>query len=264
MTQPQCALPLPPPLPQISSLPLVSSLQQKIIQQYANPVTVLPFAPSAQSTQPVDSASTSPREKQRTRDSRKTKVTSPNLPPLPPGAKVISDEYVDKPRPTRQRLAPYANHQDRKRPIVSGGRRLRKASKGNCSSTCTCSSCSCSSAESHACSSTESCSTSSSSSTLLSHHMFKPRPGIPPTPSTTDSLISEFDPALASKTGRSRQKQAHGAHLAVYTVNEAPQLVQTNPIGKASANSTAEELTDRIETGDTASNGSRAHEQGEE
>lgn len=52
MSQPLCSLPLPPPLPQIASLPLSPLAQQMVIQQHANPVAVLPFTsnwPSSQS-----------------------------------------------------------------------------------------------------------------------------------------------------------------------------------------------------------------------
>ena len=48
ITQPQCALPLPPPLPQISSLPVTPVVQQMIMQQYSNPIAVLPFTPNSQ------------------------------------------------------------------------------------------------------------------------------------------------------------------------------------------------------------------------
>ena len=46
ISQPQCSLPLPPPLPQLSSLPLPPAIQQMVMQQYSNPVAVLPFAPN--------------------------------------------------------------------------------------------------------------------------------------------------------------------------------------------------------------------------
>ncbi|CAF0880228.1 unnamed protein product [Adineta ricciae] len=44
ISQPQCSLPLPPPLPQLSSLPLSPAVQQMVMQQYSNPVAILPFA----------------------------------------------------------------------------------------------------------------------------------------------------------------------------------------------------------------------------
>ncbi|CAF1340690.1 unnamed protein product [Adineta steineri] len=51
MTQPLCSLPLPPPLPQISSLPLTPAVQQMVMQQYSNPVATFPFTPNWQSPQ---------------------------------------------------------------------------------------------------------------------------------------------------------------------------------------------------------------------
>ncbi|CAF1239853.1 unnamed protein product [Adineta steineri] len=51
MTQPLCSLPLPPPLPQISTLPLTPAVQQRVIQQYSNPVATFPFTPNWQSPQ---------------------------------------------------------------------------------------------------------------------------------------------------------------------------------------------------------------------
>ncbi|CAF1172012.1 unnamed protein product [Adineta ricciae] len=41
ISQPQCSLPLPPPLPQLSSLPLSPAVQQMVMQQYSNPVAIL-------------------------------------------------------------------------------------------------------------------------------------------------------------------------------------------------------------------------------
>jgi hypothetical protein len=40
-----CALPFPPPLPQISSLPLAPAVQQIVMDRYTNPFAVLPFTP---------------------------------------------------------------------------------------------------------------------------------------------------------------------------------------------------------------------------
>ncbi|CAF1340673.1 unnamed protein product [Adineta steineri] len=51
MTQPLCSLPLPPPLPQISSLPLTPAVQQRVIQQCSNPVATFPFTPNWQPPQ---------------------------------------------------------------------------------------------------------------------------------------------------------------------------------------------------------------------
>ncbi|CAF1473172.1 unnamed protein product, partial [Adineta steineri] len=51
IAQPLCSLPLPPPLPQISSLPLTPAVQQRVIQQYSNPVATFPFTPNWQSPQ---------------------------------------------------------------------------------------------------------------------------------------------------------------------------------------------------------------------
>jgi hypothetical protein len=54
MSQPLCSLPLPPPLlPQIGSLSLTPIVQQMVIQQYANPIAVLPFTPNFQMSQPM-------------------------------------------------------------------------------------------------------------------------------------------------------------------------------------------------------------------
>jgi len=53
MSQPLCSLPLPPPLPQIASLPLTPFVQQMVMQQYANPVAVLPFTPNCSIPQPI-------------------------------------------------------------------------------------------------------------------------------------------------------------------------------------------------------------------
>jgi len=43
ISQPLCSFPLPPPLPQIGSLPLTPAVQQMIMQRYSNPIAVLPF-----------------------------------------------------------------------------------------------------------------------------------------------------------------------------------------------------------------------------
>ncbi|UJR23644.1 hypothetical protein I4U23_026629 [Adineta vaga] len=51
MSQPLCSLPLPPPLPQISSLPLTPGTQQMVMQKYSNPVAILPFTSNYQSGQ---------------------------------------------------------------------------------------------------------------------------------------------------------------------------------------------------------------------
>jgi hypothetical protein len=56
MSQPLCSLPLPPPLPQIGSLPLTPIVQQMVMQQYASPVTVFPFTPNWQISQPMISS----------------------------------------------------------------------------------------------------------------------------------------------------------------------------------------------------------------
>ena len=48
ISQPFCSFALPPPLPQIGSLPLTPAVQQMVMQRYSNPVAVLPFAPSWQ------------------------------------------------------------------------------------------------------------------------------------------------------------------------------------------------------------------------
>ncbi|CAF1340653.1 unnamed protein product [Adineta steineri] len=58
IAQPLCSLPLPPPLPQISSLPLTPAVQQRVIQQYSNPVATFPFTPNWQL--PQSFASTCP------------------------------------------------------------------------------------------------------------------------------------------------------------------------------------------------------------
>jgi len=44
ISQPLCSFPLPPPLPQIGSLPLTPAVQQMVIQRYSNPIAVLPFS----------------------------------------------------------------------------------------------------------------------------------------------------------------------------------------------------------------------------
>ncbi|CAF4397307.1 unnamed protein product, partial [Adineta steineri] len=51
ISQPLCSLPLPPPLPQISSLPLTPAVQQRVMQQYSNPVATFPFTPNWQPPQ---------------------------------------------------------------------------------------------------------------------------------------------------------------------------------------------------------------------
>jgi hypothetical protein len=43
MSQPLCSFPLPPPLPQLGSLPISPAIQQMVMQRYSNPVAVLPF-----------------------------------------------------------------------------------------------------------------------------------------------------------------------------------------------------------------------------
>jgi hypothetical protein len=53
MSQPLCSLPLPPSLPQIASLLLTPLIQQMIMQQYANPVAILPFTPNCSISQPI-------------------------------------------------------------------------------------------------------------------------------------------------------------------------------------------------------------------
>lgn len=56
ISQPFCALPLPPSLPQINLLPLTPFVQQMVIQQYANPVAVLSYTPNWQMTHPMISS----------------------------------------------------------------------------------------------------------------------------------------------------------------------------------------------------------------
>ncbi|CAF2318621.1 unnamed protein product [Rotaria sp. Silwood2] len=51
IAQPLHAFPLPPPLPQLGSLPLTPAVQQMVIQRYSNPVAVLPCTPSWQMSQ---------------------------------------------------------------------------------------------------------------------------------------------------------------------------------------------------------------------
>lgn len=51
ISQPFCSFPLPPPLPQIGSLPLTPAVQQMVVQRYSNPVAVLSFPPSWQTPQ---------------------------------------------------------------------------------------------------------------------------------------------------------------------------------------------------------------------
>ncbi|CAF2426991.1 unnamed protein product [Rotaria sp. Silwood2] len=53
MSRPFCSLPLPPPLPDISSLPVAPAIQQMVTQQYANPIAVIPFTPNWQLSQPM-------------------------------------------------------------------------------------------------------------------------------------------------------------------------------------------------------------------
>lgn len=53
IAQPLCALPLPPPLPQIASLPVTPVVQQMIMQQYSNPIAVLPFTPNLEMARPL-------------------------------------------------------------------------------------------------------------------------------------------------------------------------------------------------------------------
>ena len=51
ISQPFCSFPLPPPLPQLGSLPLTPAVQQMVMQRYSNPVAVLPFTPNWQTPQ---------------------------------------------------------------------------------------------------------------------------------------------------------------------------------------------------------------------
>jgi hypothetical protein len=53
MSQPFCSFPPPPPLPQLGSLPLISGVQQMVMQRYENPIAVLPFSSSWQMPQPM-------------------------------------------------------------------------------------------------------------------------------------------------------------------------------------------------------------------
>lgn len=56
ISQPLCSFPLPPPLPQIGSLPLTPAVQQMVVQRYSNPIAVLPFSPNWQMPQMAMSA----------------------------------------------------------------------------------------------------------------------------------------------------------------------------------------------------------------
>ena len=51
ISQPFSSFPLPPPLPQIGSLPLTPAVQQMVVQRYSNPIAVLSFPPSWQMPQ---------------------------------------------------------------------------------------------------------------------------------------------------------------------------------------------------------------------
>ncbi|CAM4758480.1 unnamed protein product [Rotaria magnacalcarata] len=51
ISQPLCSFPLPPPLPQLGSLPLTPAVQQMVAQRYSNPVAVLPFSSNWQTPQ---------------------------------------------------------------------------------------------------------------------------------------------------------------------------------------------------------------------
>ncbi|CAM4911949.1 unnamed protein product [Rotaria socialis] len=51
ISQPLCSFPLPPPLPQLGSLPLTPAVQQMVVQRYSNPVAVLPFSSNWQTPQ---------------------------------------------------------------------------------------------------------------------------------------------------------------------------------------------------------------------
>jgi hypothetical protein len=51
MSQPLCSFPLPPPLPQLGSLPLTPAVQQMVMQRYSNPIAVLPYTPNWQMPQ---------------------------------------------------------------------------------------------------------------------------------------------------------------------------------------------------------------------
>ncbi|CAF3354141.1 unnamed protein product [Rotaria sp. Silwood1] len=51
IAQPLYTFPLPPPLPQLGTLPLTPAVQQMVIQRYSNPVAVLPYTTSWQMPQ---------------------------------------------------------------------------------------------------------------------------------------------------------------------------------------------------------------------
>jgi len=53
MAQPLSSFPVPPPLPQVASLPLTPAVQQIVAQRYSNPVAVLPFPSNWPVSQPA-------------------------------------------------------------------------------------------------------------------------------------------------------------------------------------------------------------------
>ncbi|CAF3605242.1 unnamed protein product [Rotaria sordida] len=53
MSPPFTSLPLPPPLPDLKSLPVTPVVQQMVRQQYANPIAVIPFTPNWLISQPM-------------------------------------------------------------------------------------------------------------------------------------------------------------------------------------------------------------------
>ena len=56
MQQPLCSFALPPPLPQLGSLPLTAGIQEMVMQRYQNPVAVFPFSSNWQMPQPMISS----------------------------------------------------------------------------------------------------------------------------------------------------------------------------------------------------------------
>ncbi|CAF0816501.1 unnamed protein product [Adineta steineri] len=51
ISQPLSSFPLPPPLPQLGSMPLTPAVQQMVLQRYSNPIAVLPYSSNWQQPQ---------------------------------------------------------------------------------------------------------------------------------------------------------------------------------------------------------------------
>ena len=111
MSQPLCSFALPPPLPQLGSLPLTPGIQQMVMQRYENPVAVFPFASNWPVPQPmIPNFSQMPQQQLMMPISSFQPVSAPPpsyLPPAPFPMPIAPQMYLPPPPPLPPAL-PYS------------------------------------------------------------------------------------------------------------------------------------------------------------